>query len=87
MFYIPNPMHRIIRATAKPAIGRPIYGARLNHEPVLTSPVQQLITGPAQQFLTGQAQQFLGHGVAFARTKNTWYIVLEPATSPVAGGR
>jgi phosphoribosylcarboxyaminoimidazole (NCAIR) mutase len=64
-------LNGIIRATARPTVGRPVYGERLNHEPVLTSTVQQVI----------------GQGIALVRTKNSWYLVLAPAPAQAAHAR
>ncbi len=73
MLILPNPMRRIIRATARPVIGRPICGKRLDHESILTSKVQRIL---------GRAG-----GIALAQTQNSWHLVLAPATPQPADGR
>ncbi len=73
MFNALNPMNRVIRAAARPVVGSPIVGRRLNQEAIRTSPVRQIL---------GRAL-----GMALAQTKNTWYLVLEPDMPQPADGQ
>ncbi len=73
MFNTLNPMNRVIRAAARPVIGSPVVGRRLNQDAIQTSPVQQILG--------------CAFGMVLAQTKNSWYLVLEPKMPQHPDGR